>query len=123
MNERCGGKRAVWNKKLVSSTSKQASGRANGPALYASISCHFYPKCSSGGLAVIVAAVHGGIKLYEIDAFITKTKTASSSVISTRLFHRQKPLPKSSGARKQASSQMTAVEHASKASSAEQANE
>ena len=55
MNERRGGKRAVWNKKLVSSTSKQASGRANGPALYALISCNFYLEYSGGGLAVVVA--------------------------------------------------------------------
>ena len=37
--------------------------------------CHFYPKCSGGGLAAVVAVtmavVHSGMKLYEIDAFIT----------------------------------------------------
>ena len=31
----------------------------------------FLPECSGGGLAVAMAAVHGGIKLYEIDAFIS----------------------------------------------------
>ena len=40
-----------------------------------SISCHFYPECSGGGLAVVAAvamsAVHSGMKLYEIDAFIS----------------------------------------------------
>ena len=37
--------------KWVGSASNRASGCANGPALYASISCHFYPECSGGGLA------------------------------------------------------------------------
>ena len=31
----------------------------------------FLPECSGGGLAVAMAAVHGGIRLYEIDAFIS----------------------------------------------------
>ena len=35
--------------------SEQASGRANGPALYALISCNFYLEYSGGGLAVVVA--------------------------------------------------------------------
>ena len=60
---------------MIESTSDRASGRTNGPALYLSISCHFYPECSGGGLAVVVAvamaAVHSGMKLYEIDAFIS----------------------------------------------------
>ena len=51
------------------------------PAHYASISSHFYLECRGGGVAVVVAvamaAVHSGIKLYEIDAFITWTKTVS----------------------------------------------
>ena len=37
----------------------------------------FLPESSGGGQAVAMAVVHGGIKLYEIDAFISQTKTAS----------------------------------------------
>ena len=57
-------------------TSERAS-----PAVYASISGHFYPECRGGGLAVVVAgamamamaiaAVHSRIKLYGIDTFIS----------------------------------------------------
>ena len=36
--------------RLVSSASERASRRVNGPALYVSISCNFYPECSGGGL-------------------------------------------------------------------------
>ena len=31
----------------------------------------FLPESSGGGLAVAMAVVHGGTKLYEIDAFIS----------------------------------------------------
>ena len=31
----------------------------------------FLPECRGGGLAVAMAAVHGGIRLYEINAFIS----------------------------------------------------
>ena len=41
---------------------------------------HFYTECSGGGLAVVVAVViavvHSGMKLYEIYVFISKTKSA-----------------------------------------------
>ena len=58
MNERCGAREGSVQcgaNEWVSSASKQASGRANGPALYALISCNFYLEYSGGGLAVVVA--------------------------------------------------------------------
>ena len=53
---------------------EQTSERAS-PALYASISGHFYPECRGGGLAVVVAmamaAVHNGMKWHDFDTLIS----------------------------------------------------
>ena len=54
----------------MSEKCEQTSERTNS-ALNASISGHFYPECSGGGQALAMAAAHSGLKLYEIDMFIS----------------------------------------------------
>ena len=73
--ERASAKQAVRRKQMSKQCERSNKRTSEWPGTQRVDFMPFLPKCSGGGLAVAMAVVHGGMKLHDIDAFISKTKT------------------------------------------------